>query len=225
MKERKMPAAAKAKKPGDLVEFLDVEQLSEDWYALRRGIPTASKFSSILAEGEGKMRTKYLCQLAGEIISGETAETFRNEAMERGRIMEDAARAYYQRAHLADVERIGFVRRTVRKHFHDYIIGASPDAKVGKRKGLEIKTMRPELLFELKRNGAAGPPPQFRAQCQGTMWAADWDELDLLLFYDGRKKPMALSFTMVRDDAFIGRLAQEVERFDYDLRKLVEQWK
>src|ERR1700686_334060 len=113
------PQMAKAtikKAPGDLVEFFDeVPQLSEEWFDLRRGIPTASRFADVMASSdEAKMRTKYLHRLAGEIVSGETAETFKSEAMDRGREMEPLARAYYERTHLVDVEPIGFIKRTVR---------------------------------------------------------------------------------------------------------------
>jgi hypothetical protein len=223
-----MGKAAIKKPPEDLVEvFADVEQLSETWYELRRGLPTASKFAHVLAGGEGRMRDQYLRRLAGEIVSGETAETFRNLSMDRGREMEPAARAYYERTHLVDLKPVGFIRRTLRSPFPgtDCVVGASPDAQVGPRKGLEIKTMLPELLFEVKQRGAAGFPSEHRAQTQGTMLVADWDEVDLLLFYDGRKGPMALKFTVVRDDAYIARLRDELEKFSYDLRKLVEQWR
>jgi hypothetical protein len=215
--------------PGDLVEFFDeVEQGSDAWDDLRRGLPTASKFADVMASSnEAKMRTKYLHRLAGEIVSGETAETFRNEAMDRGKTMEPAARAYYERTHLVDVEQVGFVRRTVRPltlGAKEFVIGASPDGLVGKRKALEIKTMRPELLMAVKQR-SSGPPTEFRAQCQGTMLVADLDEVDLLLFYDGRKGPMALKFTMTRDDVYIAKLRDALDAFSYELRKLVEQWR
>ena len=110
------------------------------------------------------MRTKYLHRLAGEIVSGETAETFRNDAMDRGRAMEPLARAYYERTHLVDVEPVGFVRRTVRPlalAAKEFVIGASPDGLVTKRKGLEIKTMRPEFLMATKKRGT--PPTRAAA--------------------------------------------------------------
>jgi hypothetical protein len=223
-----MAKAAAKKEPGDLVEFFDeVPQLSEDWFDLRRGIPTASKFADVMASSdEAKMRTKYLHRLAGEIVSGETAETFRSDAMDRGREMEPLARAYYERTHLVDVEPVGFVKRTIRPQAlgaKAFVVGASPDGLVTKRKGLEIKTMRPELLMAQKQRGA--PPPEHRAQCQGTMLVADLDEVDLLLFYDGRKGPMALKFTMTRDDVYIARLRDALDAFSYELRKLVDQWR
>ena len=63
-----------------------MEQGSEDWLAVRRGVPTASHFRDILAGGEErKMRTNYLYNLAGERMSGLTAEDFTNEYMNRGK--------------------------------------------------------------------------------------------------------------------------------------------
>ena len=82
--------------------FTDLEQGSSEWFACRAGIPTASKFATVLAKGEGKSRSKYMRQLAGEVITGEPAETFSNSHMERGHAMEDEARQTY--AFINDVE-------------------------------------------------------------------------------------------------------------------------
>jgi hypothetical protein len=212
--------------PSDGIEFFDVEQGSEAWHELRIGLPTASRFADVLAEGDGKMRLKYLYQLAGEEVTGEPAETYRSPAMERGNQMEPLARAYYERTNLVDVEPVGFVRRTVRPlsiAAKEFVIGASPDGLIGKRKALEIKTMRPELLMAVKKRGL--PPTEYRWQCQGTMLVADLDEVDLLLFYDGRKEQMALKFPMTRVDADIAKLRDALDAFSYELRQLVAQWR
>lgn len=54
-------------------EIFICEQGSADWYEARRGIPTASMFSTVMASGRGggesKTRRKYLLQLAGEILT------------------------------------------------------------------------------------------------------------------------------------------------------------
>ncbi len=211
----------------DLVEVIaDVEQGSEEWSALRRGLPTASRFKTIMAEGkdggDSLTRRKLLYQLAGEIITGETAKTFRSEDMDRGNQMEPEARDYYARTRFADLEPIGFIRRTVRRPLgSDFIVGCSPDSKVGPRKGLEIKTMQPDLLIELALRGAAGFPSEHRAQCQGTMWVADWDEIDLMIYY--RSMPVAPTFTVQRDDVYIAKIIEAVEVFHYDLYRLVEK--
>jgi len=73
------------------VEIIDCVQGSPEWFQARLGIPTASCFSQVLAKGEGKVRATYMRRLAGEIITGQSAETFKSEAMERGNQMEAEA--------------------------------------------------------------------------------------------------------------------------------------
>jgi hypothetical protein len=221
-----MKTAAQKKPPEDTVEFFDVEQRTDAWLELRRGIPTTSKFATIIAEGKdgnaSKTREDYMERLAGEIISGQVAESFRNEVMDRGNRVEPEARSWYERTRFADLTQIGFVRRTVRVPLGgDFVIGCSPDSGVTKRKGLEIKSVAPHLLVRGKRRGAGGFPPEHRAQLQGTMWACDWDEMDLVLYFPGWPNPPV--FTVQRDDQYIARLKDEVERFDYELKRLVEQ--
>lgn len=220
--------AAKKAPPEDVVEFFDVEQRSETWMELRRGLPTASKFAIIMAEGKdgdaSVTREKYMKLLAGEIVSGQVAESLKSEAMDRGTRMEPEARQWYERTRFADLTPVGFVRRTVRVPLgQDFVVGCSPDSQVGKRKGLEIKTMAPHLLGDVAERGAAGFPVGHRAQLQGTMWACDWDEMDLVLYYTGWPKPPV--FTITRDGAFIAKLKEQVERFDYELKQLVERWR
>lgn len=222
--------ASKAKalppKPADSVEFFDdVEQLSDEWWALRLGMPTASRFHAVMAGGEGKMRDDYMRRLAGELITGEPNETFRNEAMDRGRAMEPAIREHYERLHLVDLEPVGFAKRTCAVSFGGaFFAGCSPDSKIkGRRKGLEIKSMRPDLLIAVKQRGAAGFPSEHRAQCQGAMFVCDWDEIDLYLGYVGRLGTLSAKFTVVRDEVYIRQLRDQLERFCYELARMVEQ--
>ena len=48
--------------------FDEIEQGTPDWFECRRGIPTASKFATVMAKGEGKTRSEYMRKLAGEIL-------------------------------------------------------------------------------------------------------------------------------------------------------------
>lgn len=217
-------ATATRKPPEDTVEFIDVEQRSEDWQATRRGLPTASKFSVIMASGQdgedSKMRTKLLYVLAGEILTGETAETFRNEAMERGIEREPEHRDYYARTSFADLTQVGFVKRTIHNPLGDpLVVGCSPDSLVDKDGVLEIKDMRPDLLIPIIIKGAAGLPARHRAQCQGSLWVTGRRWCDLLM--RSRGLPAVAKFRMERDDAYIARIKDAVEVFTYDLRKLV----
>ena len=65
--------------------FHDSIQEFDEWLDRRLGIPTASRIADVMAGGEGKVRSKYMRQLAGERITGlPREETYKSAAMERG---------------------------------------------------------------------------------------------------------------------------------------------
>jgi putative phage-type endonuclease len=221
-----MRRATAIKPKADDVEFFhDIEQRDPEWHALRRGIPTASKFSVIMASGadgeDSKTRAKLMNVMAGEILTGETAETFRNEAMDRGVEMEPEARAYYERATFSALTKVGFVRRTIHNPIHGpLIVGASPDSLVDDDGILEIKTTRPDLLIPILKKGAAGLPAIHKAQCHGTMWVTGRAWCDLLIYYRGMPKAR---FRIERDDVYIAKIRNAVEVFAFELATLVRE--
>lgn len=200
----------------------DVEQQSEEWFTLRLGLPTASNFAAILANGrdggESKMRSKLLRRLAGERLTGQPSETYSNAAMARGSAMETEAREDYAFNRDVELERVGFVRREIAP---GRFVGCSPDSLIGDDGALEIKTMIPDLMIELIESGRF--PSEHRAQCQGTLWVTGRKWIDLRIYYTGM--PIAPTFRVERDDAYISIIRQEVEKFEWEVRKLVERIK
>lgn len=200
--------------------MFDVEQGGEEWLRLRIGLPTASVFGAIMAEGEGKMRRKLLYQLAGEILSGEPAETYTNSFMQRGKEMEIEAREWYERTQFADLIRVGFVRRTVRNPLgNEFIVGCSPDGFIDNHGVLEIKTLAPHLLIELADRGTF--PSEHKYQCHGSLWVTGRSFVDLICFYRGM--PITPKFRIERDEQTIKEIARAVEIFSWELQKLVER--
>jgi putative phage-type endonuclease len=205
------------------MEVFDCEQGSDEWKTLRVGLCTASNFSVIMAEGKdgnvSKTREDLLFDLVGERFTGEPAEDeFSSWAMERGKVMEAEARSFYEFTQQVTVKQVGFIRNTLPGT--KVIVGCSPDGLVGKKKGLEIKTLKPRLLIRRYEKGQI-MPTEHRAQVQGTMLVAELDEMDLMLFYRGMPKPMI--FTVKRDEVYLKQLSNEIERFDHELRRLVQK--
>lgn len=193
-----------------MIEIFNCEQGSADWFKCRAGIPTASMFSTVMAKGEGKVRSKYMRELAGEIITGECAESYSNSHMERGKAMEDDARRLY--AFLVDVEpeTIGFIRNGPK--------GASPDSLVGENGGLEIKTALPHIQIDrLERDRL---PPEYVAQVQGCIWISDREWWDFVSFWP--KLPM-LKVRVYRDETYIKTMSDEIDRFNDELAEMVER--
>lgn len=211
-KKKPVTAAPAVKKP--TFEIIDCEQGSEEWIQARLGVPTASRFADILAEGQGKTRESYLNELAGEQLTGIQAEHFVGKAMERGKAMEQEACEEYERLRF-DVTKVGFVRNAGLMRYAT--VGASPDRLVGPHGGLEVKTVKPELLIGIINRGVF--PSEHRAQCQGSMWVCERKWWTLKLFYTGMPK---CEFTIERDETYIDELRKRVEVFSYDLKQLVK---
>lgn len=192
------------------LEIIDCIQGAAEWHAARLGIPTSSKFATVMAKGEGKTRTEYMRRLAGEIITGEPSETFSNDHMGRGKVMEDEAREKYAFDHEVEPVLVGFVRNGQ--------MGSSPDSFIGARGGLEIKTALPHILIEHLDRGDI--PPVHRAQVQGNMLVAEREWWDLSIYWP--KMPPCYRRT-ARDETYIANMKGEIDRFNDELAALVER--
>lgn len=215
-------AATKAKPSGpelkSHIEIFDCEQGSEDWVNCRLGVVTASNFSKVLAGGEGKVRTRYMRDLAGELLTGSQAENYTNSAMERGKKDEPEAAAQYARQNFVELKRIGFVKNS--GLIKSAAVGASPDYLIGDDGGLEIKSMIPALMIELFEKGA-GLPNEHRAQVQGCMWVCERKWWAVKIFYPGMPN---YTVKVLRDEAYIvNTLSPEIEKFNHELKRLVER--
>ena len=196
-------------------EIFNCEQGSDEWFEVRRGIPTASNFSYVMASGKdgetSKSRKTYLYKKAAEIITSKPpVESFSNEHMERGHILEPDARRLY--AFMTDTEplQVGFIRngRT----------GCSPDALIGDNGVLEIKTKLPHLMIETMLKG--GFPAAHKAQCQGELWITEREWIDLVVYWPDFP---AIITRASRDEEFICDLAYAVKLFNEELDEVVER--
>lgn len=193
-----------------MMQVFDFEQGEDEWFRARMGIPTASKFATVMAKGEGKTRSEYMRKLAGEILTGEPQEAFSNGHTERGNAMEDEARQHYAFVEVAEIQRVGFIRNGNK--------GASPDSLVGDNGGLEIKTALPHIQIDrLERDRL---PPEHKAQVQGNLWLSEREWWDFVSYWP--KLPI-LTVRVYRDEDYIKTMADEIDRFNDELAALVER--
>src|SRR5581483_2906116 len=216
----KRATTAARKPPPEVIETFDCEQRGEDWYALRLGLVTASVLSAVMAGSEERrMRSKLLYRLAAEKITRQPMETFSNDAMARGVALEPEALEHYAFTRGVELERVGFVRRTMRKFGGDIVVGCSPDSLVGKDGMVQIKTMQPDLLVELVDNGRF--PSEHRWQCHGELCFSGRRWCDLMVYWPGFPNPP--SWRIERDESTCRQIENEVEKFDWELRELVKR--
>lgn len=196
------------------LQVFDCPQGSTEWYAARAGIPTASKFATVMAKGRGgaesKTRRKYMLQLIGERLTGQPMESFSNDHTERGKAMEAEARDLYAMVRGVEPQQVGFMRRGN--------AGASPDSLVGADGLLEVKTKLPDIQIETLL--ANRLPPEHVAQVQGQLWISGRQWVDFVSYWPG----LPLFVTRVhRDETYIATIKVEVDEFLAEMAVITKQ--
>lgn len=189
--------------------FYDLEQGTPEWYEARSGIITASSFHKILAKGEGKIRTKYMHQLAAERIRGESCDGFTNNFTERGHEFEEEAKNLYSSETGNQVVSCGFIKDTY---------GYSPDGLIGDDGAIEVKTRLGDLQIALLLDGRV--PSEHIAQIQGGLFVSGRKWVDFISYCPGLPKFIK---RVERDEQYINNLKFELVRFEAELKKVIEQ--
>lgn len=196
------------------LEIFDCEQGTEEWYACRLGIPTASEFDAVMAKGKGggasKTRRTYMLKLIGERMTGEPKYNYSNDHMERGKSMEDEARDLYAMLHDAELRRVGFLRRGES--------GCSPDSLIGNDGMLEIKTKLAHLQLECLLDDEV--PSEHKQQLQGQLWVAEREWVDFESYWPGLPPFIKRVY---RDEPYIKGLAAAVDEFVSEMLETIER--
>ena len=196
------------------MKIINCEQRSEEWYAARLGIPSASSFDQIVTmKGEpSKQREKYMYKLAGEKVSGKAEESYQNAAMLRGIELESEARELYKIITDNPVEEVGFCISDG--------CGCSPDGLVGEEGGLEIKCPTIATHVSYLLNG--GLPSEYFQQVQGSLLITGRKWWDFQSHYPGLKP---LIIRVFPDIAFQKALKAELKGFCARLNEVIERIK
>jgi hypothetical protein len=195
-----------------------MEQGGDEWRTARLGIPTASEFATACAQkgprgGEPKGRRTYMLKLLGERLTGQPAESYSNDHMERGKIMEAEARDLYTMLTGNELTQVGFIRRGD--------AGCSPDSLIGEDGLLEVKTKLPHLQLDCLLRGEI--PGDHFAQLYGQLWISGRQWVDFISYWPGlppfikrldRKDcEEEITATAIAVQAFLAELDALTERF------------
>jgi putative phage-type endonuclease len=196
--------------------ILDVPQLSPEWLAAKLGVPSASNFDKIVTiEGKpSKSRQNYMYQLAGEKVSGAHVETYQNAAMLRGIELEAEARQTFEFIKNVEVKQVGLC-------FPDEsrLCSCSPDGLLSaKDEGLEIKCplihTHVSYLLEDKL------PVEYFQQVHGSMLVTGFKYWYFMSYFPGL--PIFIK-KIERDEIFIKKLADELQKFCLELAGLINK--
>ena len=189
----------------------ELEQGSEEWFALRKGRLTASQYDKVFNQ-----KTKMLNRAtAMKHVDGMLAELYYKEddlmgfkpnwAMERGTRLEEVARLDFELRTGVDIREVGFVTND---SFGEHI-GCSPDGLVvGDNGGIEIKCPLPATHIKYHREGVL--PREYRAQGHGSMAVCNAD-----YWWFTSYCPNIKDFTIqVMRDEYTASLAQALRDFN-----------
>lgn len=195
---------------------LDLEQGSPAWVQARLGLPTASRFGSILTPAKleySKGASAYVAELLSEWATGLPCDESDSQWMQRGTMMEEEARRWYSMQNDVEVQRVGLVLRDDRR------VGGSPDGLVGEDGGIEIKV--PSLKVHMEY--LMGAPFPYVPQMQGLMYLTGRAWWDFLSFNPVLPK---VCIRIPRDAEYAAKLDKALTRFlremDDGKRKLLE---
>ena len=198
--------------------IINCEQGSEIWKETRLGIPTASNFSKILTATEkvSASREAYMIELACEAVSGRAEENFQSFRMKEGnRLEEESAQVYAMNHEDLDVYPVGFVFKDERRMF-----GCSPDRLVDTNGIFETKDAKFTIQYDRLKKGTM--VTEHIPQVQGEIFCCDREWGDFQSYCSGLP---VLCIRNYRDEAYISRLSEELERFCYDLANMINSLK
>lgn len=180
-----------------------MKQLSEEWFAARRGKITCSRMAEVLAKSEA-----YADRIAAELL-GEITVSQNFKAGQWGNDNEPKARAAYELANSVDVQEVGFFI-----HPDFPYVGGSPDGFVGDDGLIEIKCPANQKVHVSNR--MLGVNPSYIAQIQGLLWVTDREWCDFISF-DPRVQPPF--------DLYVERLTSDTLSFERIEMACVDFWR
>ena len=150
-----------------LHEYPDVEQGSEQWHALRRGIVTASTVHNLITSKTIKPASNdnsraLTLSLVAERITGYTDPTYQSFDMMRGVMDEPIARDLYSKTY-APVTETGFM--IWEDDETGLRIGYSPDGLVGDDGLIEVKSRRQKTQLSTVLSGQVPIENMAQLQC------------------------------------------------------------
>lgn len=184
----------------------DCEQGTEEWLALRAGIPTASEFSNLVTStGQPSDSVKaYAKTLAAEKFAGKPIDAFQgNYWTRRGQELEPEARITYEMLTGRKVDQVGFITDDGVTH------GCSPDGLVNKDGAVEFKCLKAESHIDVLMyfDKAKKCPSTYFAQTQGEMFVCERQWVDLM-FYHPELPPLIIRQTP--DKKFVTQLRKQI---------------
>jgi len=190
-------------------------QKSDEWFNIRRGKITGSRYADL--KGTAAKRKKLLYKIAGERITGlrTDSDIASNIHIIRGNEQEDSARLYYEMITGRTVKQIGFVEL-------DKETGCSPDGKISKDGGLEIKC--PDIPGFLVVRHTKKIPSKDIPQMELCLYVTGRKWWDYACYNESYDDPIVI-IRVIRQEENMEQVAIDIERANKDINEIVQSCK
>ena len=190
---------------------IDCVQYSDEWWDVRRGLPTASNFHKVVTgTGEpSKQRKAYLYACAAVRLTGIYTESYKSAAMQEGNDREELSRWIYAMEQEVVVDEVGFCVSECGRW------GASPDGLIGDEGLLELKN--PEAHTHIGYLLSGKLPAAYVQQVQGELFVTGRLWADFCSY--SPKLPLFI-LRVYRDDIFCDKLEAELVAFCDELDEI-----
>lgn len=197
----------------------DVDQGSDAWLELRRGIVTASTVGKLLTDtgrpASNDTSRRHTLTLVAERITGEIEPVWVNEDMERGHNVEPIARAHYAQSSPEPVAETGFM---VRDDW-GFRIGYSPDGLVGDHGLIEVKAPRAKGHVATHLSGLMPAHHMAQVQCGLLVSGREWCDF---ISYHGGLPPFV--HRIVADPRWAEAIVDAVSAFEQRAEEMTHTW-
>lgn len=161
----------------------NIEQGTDEWLELRRGILTASEVKNIITLSTKKPAANekaraLVYEMAAQTVSGFVELSYISDDMIRGTIDEVQAAIVYQENY-DEIENVGFITNDK----WSFTLGYSPDGLVGTKGSIEIKSRRQK--FQLETIVSDEVPAEFMAQIQTGLLVSEREWCDFISYCAG----------------------------------------
>ena len=190
------------------VKIHNMEQRSDEWFAIKKGKASASRAQAIGNGGKGL--ENYVIEIMAEYYSIAERENYINEHMQRGIELEPIAKQIYELEHDCEVREIGFAE------YNEYI-GCSPDGLVGKDGMIEIKCPCDRIYLGILINEKIDSG--YVWQCQMNMLILKRKWCDLIFYNPNFKKSMYIK-RLKADKKTHEKLLKGFEKVEEEIKKI-----
>lgn len=191
------------------MQIFEVEQRSQEWYDLRKGVFTSSEAHKLLGiKGLGQTGETYALEKAIEIVEGFGDDELNTFDINRGVELEPYAFDKFNEVKSLDfikARKVGFIK------LNDNV-GSSPDGLIGLNEGLEIKCPRREKFYKIVALGVDAVDKEYVQQMQHQMWVGNLNKFYFMnyIIENGSEKYHILEFD--RDEKVIDLLKERTEQ-------------